>query len=462
MCALLSLFAHEFGSKNVASFKCGPDFIDPLLHSRVLLEEASGNLDIFFSGEEGVLENASFLSEGKKIALIEGAMGYFDGTDFSTKSSAWHLASVLCAPAVLVFDARGSALSICAKIEGFTRFREKNGDRSLVSGVILNRCSKKIYEKIAPKIESECNVSVLGFLPFDEEIAFPSRRLGLFTPEAMPDFDKKIERLFETAQKTLDVQKILQIAQSSVKKTQKAPIVFEKKATTVKIAVPRDEAFCFYYRENLDLLKKEGAEIAFFSPLKNECVPVGSCALYIGGGYPELFASKLIESRACADSIRAFVRSGGPTLAECGGFLYLKMLGLLSGTFFDAHSLVRFGHIELCANEDSFLCKKGEKIRAHEFHHFDTSENGNAFLATAADGRNWNCIQVAEPVRTFRVCCKQNHEKNIVAGFPHLYFPSNPIFAKNFVLSALVFDSLKSSDSSCTSCTSCGNCKNCH
>ena len=208
---------------------------------------------------------------------------------------------------------------------------------------------------------------------------------------------------------------------------------------TVRIAVAQDEAFCFYYRENTDLLKVCGAEIVPFSPLRDQSVPPNCHALYLGGGYPELFPVQLAENTAMLQSVRAFCRSGAPVFAECGGFLYLKLAGILAGTFQNTGHLVRFGYVTLTANEDTLLCKKGDTIRAHEFHYFDTSHNGKAFTAEKTNGRQWQCIESTVAVAEMHaVGCKKNalgagELPNIVAGFPHLYFPSNPDFARNFV-----------------------------
>ena len=431
-CAILSIFASKFGSDKIASFKVGPDFIDVLFHEKILgfsqkESSHSGNIDLYFTDESSAKKWFSRISSTCRIAIIEGAMGYFDGAGGKDEASSWAVAKTLQTSTILVLNASGAFLSICATINGFLHFREKNGDNSKIAGVILNRCSEKIFDSLSKTIQKECGVDVLGFLPKDARFEIKSRHLGLFTPADVFDLEQKISLLSETAKKTLNIEKILKIADNAKKIDclPKTKIEFPQK---VKIAVANDRAFCFYYRENLELLRENGAKIEFFSPLLDEKIPNGSGALYIGGGYPELFESELSSSKKCADSILAFAKRGAPILAECGGFLYLQLLGILKGTFYNTKRLVRFGYAELTANEDTFLCKKGEKIRAHEFHYFETSENGSAFVAKKSDGREWNCVQ---------------SEKNILAGFPHFSFASNPTFAQNFVRAALSFESLK-------------------
>ena len=301
------------------------------------------------------------------------------------------MSRAISAPVVLVVDAKGKGFSLCAEIWGYLNFR-KDVD---VRGVVLNRCSGAFYSVIAPKIRSECSVEVLGFIEENPDFSVGSRHLGLVTPKSVGGISEKIERIASSVKKSVDVERILQIANSAQDLAAQfsSPFPKEQLSPRVSIAVTRDEAFCFCYRENLDLLSAFGARIEFFSPLEDEPVPPGCSALYITGGYPELFMGRLSDNRISAASVRAFCRSGAPVLAECGGFLYLQMLGILPGSFSDAGRLVRFGYAEFGADEDSFLLERGGKIRGHEFHHFDTSENGSAFTARRPSGASWRCVQ---------------------------------------------------------------------
>ena len=195
------------------------------------------------------------------------------------------------------------------------------------------------------------------------------------------------------------------------------------------IAVARDEAFCFYYEDNLRMLEQYGAKIVSFSPLHDKALP--ECdGLLLGGGYPELCARQLSENTAMRTVVHRAIAAGMPTVAECGGFLYLhdaildleqhryEMAGVLQGTCQDAGKLVRFGYIELEEKESHFL-PAGEKIRGHEFHYYDSTENGESCTAIKpTTGRTYSCVISGD---------------TIWAGFPHLYYPSNPAFAKHFV-----------------------------
>ncbi len=472
-CALLSLLKKAFVEGRLplppSAVKIGPDFIDPQFHSFCGVK--SGNIDLYFSSDSGssaqIKEIFASDCRASSIAVIEGAMGYYDGQGGdSLKSSSYEVCKELSCPVILLVDAYKKSYSLCAIIEGICSFMEKNGDRSLVSGLILNRCSQKTFDRLVPQIERISKIPVLGFVENLSDSALESRHLGLSTPDSVSSLDKKISILASSLEKSLDLEKLLKIASSAPDLTLNQPVELSerKSPAKVKIAVARDSAFSFYYRENLELLEKFGAEIEFFSPLKNEPLPPDCSALYLGGGYPQLFPMELAENRISAASIKHFARNGGPVFAECGGFLYLQLLGLLPGSFKNEGHLVRFGYCEITAAEDTILCKKGDKIRAHEFHYFDTSENGSACTARKPDGREWNCFASSVPLLQSPAspCSSRRKmiEKNIFAGFPHLYFPSNPVWAENFVLSALLYAS-SAEEKSCGSCSNCANCGSC-
>lgn len=445
-CALLRLLA------NAAAVKCGPDFIDPLFHRQVSGRPA-GTIDLFFTPPAQARALFARQVQGADVAVCEGAMGFYDGVAETESASAFDVARALSCPVILVVDAKGKSLSLCAEINGFASFRDRSGIR----GVILNRCSPAQYERLAPAIARECGVSAVGFLPQDDAFAVASRHLGLVTPDAVPNLRQKLDVLAHVAAQTLDVAAIMRIAQSA------APLEYDDAAepeaagVRVRIAIAQDEAFCFYYRENLDLLAAFGAELVPFSPLRDHRLPDGCQALYLGGGYPELFPAQLAANTAMLRSVRAFCRGGAPVLAECGGFLYLKLAGILAGTFENTGHLVRFGYVTLTANEDTFLCRKGDQIRAHEFHYFDTTHNGGAFTAQKPDGTTWQCIESAAPVADMRLPCGTSRTANIVAGFPHLYFPSNPAFARNFVHAARATRG-RAGCAGCPAGHSCGGC----
>jgi cobyrinic acid a,c-diamide synthase len=492
VCALLKCLMERYDTGVLscppAAIKCGPDFIDPLFYQAVIGAK-TGNIDLFFTPDVQARSIFAHDTEGCSIAVCEGAMGYYDGIGAASDSaSAYETARVLDCPVIFVIDVKGKSLSVCAEINGYCSFREhaavlsKNGAeeksnannplvennadvangarnaRSGISGIILNRCCESLFKKLAPVIERECGVSVLGYLEQNELFSIESRHLGLVTPDSVKDIQQKIEILASSFEKTVSIEKIIKTAEtaSDLNIKESWPVPTKKNHDErIRVAVLRDSAFCFYYRENFDLLESLGAELAFFSALKNEPVPEHCSALYIGGGYPELFPSELASNTTAALSVREFARSGAPVYAECGGFLYLQMIGLIPGTFENTHHLVRFGYCTLTAQRNTIMCRKGDSIRAHEFHYFDTTDNGSAFTAVKAvsdeskmtasqkkSAPSWQCIQSCAPVVAMHTKpCKKNDAEveSIIAGFPHLYFASNESFAKNFVESAYAF-----------------------
>lgn len=408
-----------------ASFKCGPDYIDPLFH-RSVLGVPGRNLDLFFTPDETLLRGL-FLegAAGADVAVVEGVMGYYDGLGGgSDEASSWHLADVTDTPAILVLDAKGMSLSAAALVQGFARFRRP----SHIAGVLLNRCSQGLHDLLAPDIEKECGLPVVGYLPPNPDYAVESRHLGLVTAGEIDDLRERIDRLGREMAATVDIDRILALAAGAPPLEGRLPPV--KKGAPVRIGVARDKAFCFYYAENLSLLEKMGAEICEFSPLDDVALPADIAGLYLGGGYPELYAGALSQNEAMRGSVRAAAQRGMPIWAECGGFLYLQeeladdagrafpMVGALPGRAANSSRLARFGYLTLTAREDTLFSGPGGAVRGHEFHYWDSDHNGDACTARKTSGREWPCVQASE---------------NLFAGFPHLYLWSNPAFARQFL-----------------------------
>lgn len=453
-CALLRLFQRK--GIRAAAFKCGPDFIDPMFHKKVL-GTPSRNLDLYLAGEDGVrrsfaagFEDArrSFSAgcEGAQIAIIEGVMGYFDGTGASgMEGSSYHLASVLQAPVLLAADVRGMSRSAAALIKGFADY----GKQKMIRGVFLNCVSPAMADRISGWLVSEAVIPVLGSLPADDSLRIESRHLGLVEPDEIPDLLQKIDHAADLLEQTLNLELLLEIAKSAPvlrveKESLKAPGTVPEsdwkdalpesaredsaaKASPVTIAVAEDEAFSFYYEDNLDLLEELGAEIVRFSPLHDREIPEAD-GLLIGGGYPELKAQELAANIFMVSSIRRAAEQGMPMLAECGGFQYLqeklvdaegnvhRMCGVLKGSSRMTKKLVRFGYVEVSG--EGLYFGPGRAIRGHEFHYSESSNNGNACRAVKPDGRAWDCMVV---------------QGRITAGYPHLYYRSDPAFAEAFV-----------------------------
>ena len=444
-CALMGAL-RERGLRMLAC-KCGPDYVDPTFHERLGAVRRL-NLDSFFQSETLMRDLLAHAGRGCDIACIEGAMGYYDGVGTTTKASAWDVARITESGALLVLDARGACASLAAQALGFVAMRTP----SHVAGVVLDHASAALADKVAPVIERECGVAVLGHLPHDEAIALPSRHLGLVLAQDLPDLDEKLARLATLAQDCLDMDAILALAQAAPQLDSSGawplPPCLDAHESAPVIAVARDEAFCFYYAEELELLEDLGAELAFFSPLHDEDLPEGASGLFLGGGYPELHARELSSNAAMREAMRAALAQGMPAIAECGGFLYL--LERLTDDDGTAWPLVgacpggaarkphgRFGYIELETQSAGLLGPAGTALRAHEFHRWEADDTGADVLARKPESeRFWHAA---------------HHTPSLYAGFPHLYLPGSVDVARRFVHACAAWGAQRK-DATCT-CT---------
>ena len=460
-CALLQLIKDS--GKKVSSYKCGPDYIDPMFHRKVL-DVPSKNLDTFFTDEKTIVQLFLDGRSDGNFAVLEGVMGLYDGLGgIYEQGSSYHLAKVTQTPIILVVDAKGMGKSVLALIAGFLQYDTEH----LIKGVLLNRMSKGYYDIIKPLIEQELSIKVVGYFPEQKDIRLESRHLGLVMPDELADIKEQLDELAGRLKKTIDLDMLLGIAAEaeeicdsgnadrddgqiiSIGYGQNIEIYNEKSISNcdqneftqnISIAVALDEAFCFYYEDNLRLLEKYGAKLQYFSPLHDTGIPEKCDALLLGGGYPELYAKELSENISMRNSIKTAFKAGLPTVAECGGFMYLhtyihniseensdaqnyvfRMAGALDGECHFKGKLVRFGYIELEEKHSNFL-PPDEKIRAHEFHYYDSTDNGADCIATKpATGRKYDCVISKD---------------NYWLGFPHIYYPSNPHFAESFVRKA--------------------------
>ena len=418
-CALLAaLKKRGFGP---CAFKSGPDYIDPMFH-RSALRVDSHNLDLFFSAPDTVRALYAHYAAGHDAALCEGAMGFYDGLNCTTAASAWALADTLGLPVLLVVQPKGASVTLAAQINGLKNFRTP----SHLAGLLLNDCSPRLHQLLAPLLERETGLPVLGYLPHLPQAAVESRHLGLKTADEIADLQEKIALLADAL--VLDWQRLAVLTEKP------APEALPGAAapTSVRIAVAKDEAFCFTYAETLESLQAAGAELCYFSPLRDAALPQHIGGLYLPGGYPELHAKELRENEPLRCALCAAIQRGLPTVAECGGFLYLgqsledadgtayPMAGVLPGQGFRVGKLVRFGYAALTAQADSMLFRRGETLPVHEFHHWDTTANGDAFTARKADGRSWPCGFANE---------------HFYAGFPHLYWAGTSL-PRRFVTAA--------------------------
>lgn len=408
-----------------ASMKCGPDYIDPMFH-RVVLGTAGGNLDPFFCGRELMRGLLAEQMERAELTLIEGAMGYYDGI-FSEEyqplgiaCSSYAAASATDTPVVLVVDAKGASASAAAVIGGFLDFMPDAN----IAGVILNRTSEKNFchikaicsERFGERLE------MLGYLPpLPEDCRFGSRHLGLITAAEIAGIKEKLARIGALLAETVDLERLEQIAGLAPPIADSLPALPQGKP--FRLAIARDAAFCFYYEDNFRLLEKLGATLCFFSPLAGEEVPADAQGLWLGGGYPELYLDALAAQEKALRSIKQ-AASKLPTIAECGGFMLLgqkmagkALCGLLPGESRDTGRLCRFGYLTLKTEKPGLFGPAGTQLKAHEFHYWDSSENGADLAAKKTDGSQYRCGFYSE---------------KLYAGFPHLYLYSNPAAAATF------------------------------
>ena len=422
-CALMQAFA-DMGV-HVGAFKCGPDYIDPMFHRHITGRGV--NLDPFFFSADtlGYLLDRYGTKDG--INIIEGVMGYYDGVGLSDKAGTYTVAKAASCPVVLILGAGGAALSLLAVLEGFARFRPDSGIR----GVIFNRCPPSLYPSLSEAVNEHFGGEIrpLGYLPVMPDCSLESRHLGLVTADEVEGLDGKLAELSRRAAESVDLEGLLELARGA-EKLSFSPPELPKAGESVRIAVARDRAFCFYYEDSLDLLRDIGAQLIPFSPLDDARLPEDIHGLYLGGGYPELYADRLSENSSMRSSIfDALSRRRLACIAECGGFMYLTqaiagrpMVGFLDGECSDAGKLTRFGYIKLRAEKDSMLCRRGGEIAAHEFHHWDCTLPGSDFTAEKPTGRKWVCGVASD---------------RLYAGFPHFNFLSEPGFALEFYRTCL-------------------------
>ena len=422
-CALLGALKKK--GARPAAFKCGPDYIDPMFH-RTVLKVPSENLDTFFSGEDTKRLFAEAARDAD-IAVMEGVMGLFDGLGGTQEEgSAYHLAKMTKTPVILVVDVHGMGLSMIPLIKGFLDYDTEG----LIRGVILNRMTASFLETMRPMLEKELRVPVIGFFPSRKDIHLESRHLGLMLPGEIEDLETQLDAAADQFLETAGFDALLQIADGA-EEIEDAPVSdLDDRNAELTLAVARDEAFCFYYGANMRTFEKKGVKIKYFSPLHDAILPEDADGILLGGGYPELYVKELGTNESMKTSIREAIEKGIPSLAECGGFLYLHenledtdgnsapMVGLIKGMAGNTGKLVRFGYVEISEKQSCFL-KEGSKIKAHEFHYYDSPDNGCDCVAVKpVTGKSWECI----------------HEgADHFWGFPHLYYPSCEEFADHFV-----------------------------
>lgn len=424
----------------VQGFKVGPDYIDSGYHTAVT-GRSSRNLDSWMLAPDVVKNVFSQAASDADISVIEGVMGLYDGRDpLTNEGSTAEISVLLECPVVLVIDAYGMARSAAATVKGYQML-----DPSVtIAGVIANRVgSEGHYHIVQEAVESSCGVPMLGYLMHQDGIEIPERHLGLVPAIERGQHDDLMNSLGTIAMSTLDLDGIFKIADSAAPMAPHASAAVASREVSgprVQIAIARDEAFNFYYPENLELLEQQGAKLVYFSPLRGECIPPGSQGLYIGGGFPEEFAAELSSNEQVKHDIRSKIRAGLPTYAECGGYMYLaesitnsqgetfSMVGVLHATVSMHTSLKGFGYREVKGTDDNWFISSHEMARGHEFHYSTIAYANPARAAYETLGYRWTST------RSEGFC-----SDTLVAGYTHIHFASNPAMAKAFVEKCRVY-----------------------
>ena len=465
------------------AFKCGPDYIDPMFH-RTVTGKDSRNLDSFFSDRH---EIRRIISSGDgDCAVLEGVMGIYDGADMeSFRGSCYEVALESETPVILIVDAARKGRTLLAEIKGIL----SEDQEGCIKGLILNQISASFYASLKGVLEKELKqagfrTAVLGYLPVLSGLNLNSRHLGLVLPGEIGDLPVQMEKAAKVMEQSVDVNTILKVmnlagvpeiggaadditdhavtdtADHAVTDaadhvvtdiTDHAVTDITDHAVTdtavhagagstehfseedpLTLGVAYDSAFCFYYRENLDLFAKKGVKVLFFSPLRDQSIPEHVSGLLFGGGYPELHLKELSENKSMLDSVREAIGRGIPSLAECGGFMYLhdtitdaagetyRLAGAVKGACRYTGHLVRFGYLELLSSrmQDEYY-QSFVGMRGHEFHYYESTACGDSYVAGKPfKDRKWSCMVT---------------EKNGFWGFPHFYYGSNPEAVDRFI-----------------------------
>lgn len=422
---------HRKGVK-IQPFKSGPDYIDPAFHTFVT-GNASRNLDAWLLPEDNIRRLMVKSGYDKDLSIIEGVMGFYDGHSVHKKvGSTAHLSKILEAPVVLIINGSGISTSAAAIVHGFKTF-----DPNVhIAGVIINMVnSQRHYDILKEAIEDMAGVKCYGYLKKNPEMNLSSRHLGLIPSYEVDALKEKIDLISDMMDETIDFDGLLTLGQE-------APIIETEnlkveKIVDLTIGVPMDKAFNFYYRDNLDMLEALGAKLVHFSLLEDEKLPEGLDGLYVGGGFPEVFASELSANKSMLASVKGYIEGDMPVYAECGGLMYMcqsivdlegksyDMVGVIENTSTMTKRLKRFGYVEASLNEDTIIGKSGTAFRAHEFHRSELSvcdgdhmqynvekDRGNG------DVKRWNCGY---------------SYKNFLGGYAHIHFYNNLEIPVNFL-----------------------------
>ncbi|WP_202081132.1 cobyrinate a,c-diamide synthase [Caldalkalibacillus salinus] len=424
----------------VQGFKCGPDYIDPTYHTAVT-GRASRNVDSWMLQHNTVKEIYQRGSVGADISIIEGVMGFYDGKDpLKNTGSTAEISQLLQSPVLLVVNCASMARSAAAIVKGFQTLSEGVN----IAGVFANQVgSEGHYKLVKAAIEQECDVPVIGYMKREADIDMPERHLGLVPAIERGELDAFFQSLGNRLRETVNIDLLLEIATAPPVEPEATNLLFHpseqerdsSSSSSVSIAIARDAAFNFYYPENLELLQQYGADLVEFSPLRGETLPDGIDGLYLGGGFPEEFVSDLAKNTEVKASIRQAIKDDLPTLAECGGFMYLtdsiettdqdvyEMVGVIPGRVTMQTRLAALGYREVTGIEPNFLLPQGMSAKGHEFHY-------STFTANSSTDH----FPYAYTSQGLRGLKQEGYVlPHLVAGYTHLHFASNPSLVKHWI-----------------------------
>lgn len=425
-CGFLNLLKKN---NDVCSFKCGPDYIDPMFHREVIGIEAR-NLDSFFQDKDMIVSKLSACQ--LKRVVIEGVMGLYDGINLNSLSaSSYEIAQYARTPVLLLIDGKGAGRTLISVIKGMLI----DDTDKLIKGIVINNISKAYYDRLYPVVNDELkkinsDAELLGCLPKLKDVNLESRHLGLVMPDEIAGINEMLDIVSDAIQSNCNVSRILEImneADDLQESDENAVNPIEK----VRLAVARDEAFCFYYKDNFDLLESYGVELVPFSPVHDKRLPDNIAGLLLGGGYPENYLGELSANSSMLESIKKSLDDGMPCLAECGGYMYLHsfvedvngkeypLVNFVKGKCYYTGKLVRFGYVEINSENKEGLSAAISSMRGHEFHYYDSdADSSSLVIRKASTGVTYNAMVCGD---------------NYVAGFPHMYYPSNRGFIESFV-----------------------------
>ena len=434
----LNRLLHRKGYK-VQPWKCGPDYIDPGFHSQAA-QRYCRNLDTRLIPEDRIKALFCHHASDADISVVEGVMGYYDGdAGRYEEGSSYHLSRVLNLPVFMVLDIRSTAQSAGAMALGFQKFK----DDAPIAGFILNRAgSERHAAMVKDAVQEATGLPVIAVLPRRDDLKLPERHLGLVLASEQAqsgELDRRLDALADLMEKYTDMDQLLALSSMPTPEISGSAIreIFpkSKKRPHVKIALARDDAFAFYYQDNLDMLTSRGAELVPFSPVKDEKLPEGCCAVYFGGGYPERFARELAGNISLIEELRQYADRGMPIYGECGGYMYLAeslrtqdgelwpMTGLLPGKITMTGGLRALGYGNVHWNKDTAMAPAGSLIPGHLFH--------------------WSCLEEPVEEETLFSIDRKGETLNegyirgsVCASYIHFHFASAPFMADNFIKAA--------------------------